>query len=68
MHNGMFKTLRQVIDYYDNPDKIVPHAIARDTLLAKPMHLTEQEKTDLISFMEALTDKRFAGKLKKPIK
>jgi cytochrome c peroxidase len=65
MHNGMFKTLRQVIDYYDDPDKVVPHAIGRDTLLAKPMHLTEQEKVDLESFLVALTDKRFARKLVK---
>jgi cytochrome c peroxidase len=64
MHNGMFKTLYEVVDYYNDPDKIVPHAIGRDTLLAKPMNLTEQEKTDLVNFMEALTDKRFAGKLK----
>ena len=68
MHNGMFKTLREVIDYYNDPDKIVPHAIGRDTLLSKPMNLTEQEKTDLESFMVALTDKRFSGKLKKKIK
>jgi cytochrome c peroxidase len=63
MHNGMFKTLREVVDYYNDPDKIVPHAIGRDTLLAKPLNLTEKEKTDLVSFMEALTDKRFAGKI-----
>jgi cytochrome c peroxidase len=65
MHNGMFKTLRQVIDYYNDPDKIVPHAINRDTLLKTPMGLTEQEKTDLESFLVSLTDKRFAAKLKK---
>jgi cytochrome c peroxidase len=65
MHNGMFKTLRQVIDYYNDPDKIVPHSINRDTLLNTPMGLTEQEKTDLESFLVSLTDKRFAGKLKK---
>lgn len=63
MHNGMFKTLREVIDYYNDPDKFIPHAIGCDTLLAKPMNLTEQEKTDLVHFMEALTDKRFKGKL-----
>jgi len=64
MHNGMFKTLRQVIDYYNDPDKVVSHPIGRDSLLAKPMNLTEQEKIDLESFMIALTDKRFAAKLK----
>ncbi|WP_442587452.1 cytochrome-c peroxidase [Pedobacter sp. AW31-3R] len=65
MHNGMFKTLRQVIDYYNDPDKIVPHAIGRDSLLSSPLNLTEQEKTDLENFMIALTDKRFQKKLKK---
>ncbi len=65
MHNGMFKTLRQVIDYYNDPDKIVPRSINRDTLLNTPMALTEQEKTDLENFLVSLTDKRFAAKLKK---
>jgi cytochrome c peroxidase len=65
MHNGMFKTLREVIDFYNDPDKVVPHSIGRDSLLAKPMNLTEQEKTDLESFLIALTDKRFQTKLKK---
>jgi cytochrome c peroxidase len=65
MHNGMFKTLRQVIDYYNDPDKIVPLSINRDTLLNTPMGLTEQEKNDLEHFLVSLTDKRFAVKLKK---
>ncbi|SDD97482.1 cytochrome c peroxidase [Mucilaginibacter pineti] len=65
MHNGMFKTLRQVIDYYNDPDKIVPHSINRDTLLKTPMNLTEQEKTDLENFLVSLTDKRFVGNLNK---
>jgi len=64
MHNGIFKTLRQVIDYYNDPDRVVPHAIGRDSLLAKPLNLTEQEKVDLESFLVALTDKRFQPKLK----
>lgn len=68
MHNGMFKTLREVIDYYNDPDKIVPHAIGRDTLLAKAINLTEQEKTDLENFLISLTDKRFQAKLKQPVK
>lgn len=65
MHNGMFKTLRQVIDYYNDPDSKVPHSINRDTLLNTPIGLTEQEKTDLESFLVSLTDKRFTAKLKK---
>ncbi len=59
MHNGQFKTLREVIDYYDNPHTLVPDAIGRDSLLMQPLHLTEQEKQDLESFLHALTDDRF---------
>lgn len=59
MHNGMFRTLEEVIEFYDMPDKFVNDAIARDTLLALPLGLTDQEKSDLKSFLEALTDDRF---------
>ena len=61
MHNGMFHTLRQVIDYYNDPDKVVPHARNRDPFLAHPLGLSEQEKVDLEGFLRALTDKRFLG-------
>lgn len=46
----MFKTLREVIDDYNDPGKVVPGAINRDRLLSKPLNLTEQEKTDLEHF------------------
>lgn len=62
MHNGMFKTLEEVIDYYDNPGAIVQDAIGRDSLLARPLGLTVQEKSDLKTFLEALTDERFGGR------
>lgn len=56
MHNGMFKTLAEVIDYYNDPDKVVPHAINRDTIL-KPLHLSEKEKHDLEAFLLTLNKK-----------
>lgn len=59
MHNGMFKTLAEVIDFYDNPDRAVPNARNRDPLLAKPLGLTAGEKADLEAFLRALTDRRF---------
>jgi cytochrome c peroxidase len=59
MHNGMFKTLREVIDYYDTPDAFISNSINRDTLLQKPLGLTEQEKQDLEAFLHTLTDDRF---------
>ena len=59
MHNGMFKTLEEVIDFYDTPNQIIPGAFNRDTLLGEPLRLTPEEKADLKSFLEALTDDRF---------
>jgi cytochrome c peroxidase len=59
MHNGKFKTLMEVIDFYNEPDKLVPNSINRDTVLAKPMGLTRAEKEDLEAFLISLTDKRF---------
>ncbi len=58
MHNGMFRTLREVVDYYNDPDKVVPNPINRDSLLSTPLHLSEQEKEDLVHFLESLTGKR----------
>lgn len=62
MHNGMFATLRQVIDYYNDPGKVVGDAQNRDTLLSKPLNLSEQEKSDLEAFLRSLTDDRFTKK------
>jgi cytochrome c peroxidase len=62
MHNGMFKTLKEVIDYYNDPDKFVPNSINRDSLLNKPLGLSETEKKDLESFLLSLSDERFSKK------
>ena len=62
MHNGMFKTMKEVIDYYNEPDKFISNSVNRDTLLAKPLGLTEQEKKDLEAFLMSLTDARFLKK------
>jgi cytochrome c peroxidase len=62
MHNGMFKTLMEVIDHYDEPDKFVKGAINRDSIMNKPLGLTATEKKDLENFMLSLTDARFIKK------
>jgi cytochrome c peroxidase len=59
MHNGMFTTLRQVIDYYNKPNSFVPNHQNRDEALSKPLKLTEQEKLDIEAFLHTLTDDRF---------
>ena len=55
----MFKTLDEVIDFYNDTRKIVPNAINKDSLLVKPLGLTLQDKKDLKAFLISLTDKRF---------
>ena len=52
------RTLREVIDYYDQPDQFVPKSLNRDSSIVS-LSLTEQEKQDLEAFLHALTDDRF---------
>jgi cytochrome c peroxidase len=73
MHNGVYKTLEQVVDFYDNaagmkfakdmsPDlKNIPFF----TILPIPLQLTTTEKTDLIAFLKALTDTSAAKNIPK---
>ncbi len=65
MHNGMFKTIKEVIEYYSDPYKIVAKPINIDTNLVKPLNLSAQEKADLEAFLVSLTDDRYAGKIRK---
>lgn len=51
MHNGIFKTLGEVIDFYnrgggDHPNK---------SPLLKPLNLSDSERQDLIAFLESLS-------------
>lgn len=65
MHNGMFRTLEAVVEYYDDPAKWVTGSINTDPLLRKPLHLTRQEKKDLVVFLKSLTDRRLARRKSK---
>ena len=58
MHNGKFATLEQVVDYNNEPNKLMPNAVNRDTLI-KSLGLNSEEKSALVAFLKALTDKRF---------
>lgn len=51
MHDGSLQTLREVIDYYDKGGTPNAH-LSKDM---KPLQLTEQEKADLVAFLESLT-------------
>lgn len=59
MHNGMFKTLEEVVDYYNNPAQFVKGSINTDELLQKPLGLTAAEKKDIVAFLKTLTDKKY---------
>jgi cytochrome c peroxidase len=62
MHDGRFRTLREVVDFYDHGIKDNPHL---DRRLRAPdgtpmrMHLSETQREDLVAFLAALTDRRF---------
>jgi cytochrome c peroxidase len=51
MHDGAFKTLEEVVDFYDKGGNANP---SLDTRI-KPLGLAPQEKTDLLAFLKALT-------------
>jgi cytochrome c peroxidase len=51
MHDGRFRTLEEVVDHYDKGGIKNPHLDQR----IKPLHLTAQEKADLVSFLKALS-------------
>ncbi len=59
MHDGRFRTLAQVLDHYSHG---VKNSTTLDPVLANPqpgIPLTGEEKQQLLSFLEALTDKKF---------
>jgi cytochrome c peroxidase len=67
MHDGSVRTLEDVIEHYDAGGRTItsgPHAgVGADnpykSEFLKPMGLTAQQKRDLISFLECLTDSTF---------
>jgi cytochrome c peroxidase len=57
MHNGVFHTLDEVVDFYDGGGGHglgirLPH----QTLPADSLHLTRDEKRAVIAFLRTLTD------------
>ncbi len=57
MHNGVFATLEEVLEFYNNGGgsglNIAPET---QTLPADKLNLTEKEMKEIIAFMKALTD------------
>ena len=74
MHNGLFKTLEQVVDFYDHA---AGHKFTKDmrpdmaglpffTILPVELKLTDTEKKDLVSFLKTLSDTSASAKV--PVK
>lgn len=58
MHDGSMQTLEQVVEYYDkggDKNRFIDPAIF-------PLHLNEQEKKDLVAFMNSLTSSQYTTK------
>jgi len=62
MHDGSFKSLKDVIEYYSDPFKFISKPINMDTTLLRPILFTEEEKSQLEAFLTSLTDRKFLKK------
>jgi cytochrome c peroxidase len=57
MHNGVFATLEQVVEFYDRGGGAgIGLTLPYQSLPATPLRLTTEEKQSLVAFMKTLTD------------
>ena len=61
MHDGRFKTLYQVLNHYTSGIQL---SSTLHTALEKSIHLSPNEKTDLVAFILCLNDEKFAFDMK----
>ncbi|MDN3674246.1 cytochrome c peroxidase [Flavobacterium branchiarum] len=60
MHNGVYNTLEEVVDFYNDGGGIgLGFDLPNQTLPEDKLNLTEIEKKQLIAFMKTLTDARY---------
>lgn len=60
MHNGAYKTLEDVVAFYDHGGAVgLGLDLPNQTLPPDKLHLTNQEKADIVAFMKALTDAEY---------
>jgi cytochrome c peroxidase len=61
MHNGVFRTLDEVVDFYDGGGgNGLGMKLPNQTLPPDSLHLSDQEKHDLVAFHGALTDTAYS--------
>ena len=57
MHNGVYRTLEDVVDFYDSGGGAgIGIELPNQTLSPEPLRLSAREKRDLVAFMRAMTD------------
>jgi cytochrome c peroxidase len=57
MHNGLFPTLEDVIEFYNHGGAVgMGIELENQTLAPDKLNLTQQEKKDIITFIKTLTD------------
>jgi len=63
MHDGSLKTLRDVVEHYNNGGITNKNDHVNDFLSGgiRPLNLTDEEMTDLVAFLETLTSPQFAA-------
>ena len=61
MHDGSLKTLEEVVDHYNRGGASTDKEVITPFLSGgiRPLNLTDQEKSDLVAFMKALTSQEF---------
>ncbi|MEL6670255.1 MAG: hypothetical protein AAFP08_14890, partial [Bacteroidota bacterium] len=55
MHDGRFQTLDEVLDHYNKGGEYAPNRSPN----VRPLGLSEQDKADLLVFLQTLTDHQF---------
>lgn len=57
MHNGVYRTLDAVVDFYDRGGgEGIGARLSNQTLPVRPLRLTTNERHDLVAFLRTLTD------------
>ncbi|WET03577.1 cytochrome c peroxidase [Flavobacterium sp. YJ01] len=60
MHNGVFKTLEEVVSFYNKGGGIgLGYEVENQTLPFDKLNLTVKEEKALVAFMKTLTDKKY---------
>ncbi len=60
MHNGVYKTLEEIVEFYDlGGGTGLGLSVENQTLPTDKLNLTAEEKKALVAFMKTLTDKKY---------